>query len=231
VFPATRVSVLTGIAAASAAERQRALSRIVAAYWRAVYAYVRQRWRRAPADAEDLTQGFFAAAAEKEYLAAFDASKGRFRTFLRVCVDRFVGKAASADGAAKRGGAAVRLDLDFAGAEGELAGDGGIGDVERWFEREWARSVFAAAVEELRGRTSDLRFRLFARYDLVDAAERPTYGALADELGIAVTDVTNHLAAVRRELRTIVLETLRELTASDEEYRTEARALLGVREP
>jgi hypothetical protein len=43
------------------------------------------QWRRPRADAQDLTQGFFAISAEKEYPAAFDPQKGRFRTFLRVC--------------------------------------------------------------------------------------------------------------------------------------------------
>ena len=48
------------------------------------------------------------------------------------------------------------------------------------------------------------------------------------EFGIAVTDVTNYLASVRRGFRRIVLSKLRDMTASDEEYRREANALLGV---
>jgi hypothetical protein len=45
---------------------------------------------------------------------------------------------------------------------------------------------------------------------------------------VPVTTVTNHLALARRELRRIVLDTLRELTASDAEFRREARQLLGL---
>jgi DNA-directed RNA polymerase specialized sigma24 family protein len=232
-FPATRVSVLAALGSADAQQRRRALESIVAAYWRPVYKYLRMRWQRSDADAVDLTQGFFAAATEKDYLAAFEPSKGRFRTFLRVCVDRFASRAASAERAAKRGGEAVRLELDFEGAERELAGAGGIDDVERWFEREWARSIFTNALADLRrsgeGRPHfALRLALFERYDLAEPEERPTYAALAEQHGVKVTDVTNHLAAMRRELRAAVLATLRELTASDEEFRAEARALLGV---
>jgi len=40
--------------------------------------------------------------------------------------------------------------------------------------------------------------------------------------------VTNYLAFARREFRRIALERLREMAASDEEFRREARALLGV---
>ncbi len=43
-----------------------------------------------------------------------------------------------------------------------------------------------------------------------------------------VTDVTNHLHFVRRELRRILCDRLRRITASDEEYRSEARELFGV---
>jgi hypothetical protein len=43
--------------------------------------------------------------------------------------------------------------------------------------------------------------------------------------------VTNHLHWARRELRKAVLEKLRETTASEEEFRDEARALLGVEAP
>ena len=229
-FPATRVSLLAGIASDRASERHRALERIVQAYWKPVYKYARLKWKRSHDDAKDLTQGFFAAASEKEYLAAFDAEKGRFRTFLRVCVDRYVAKTASAGMAVKRGGAA--LALDFESAELELAGAGGIEDVERWFEREWARSIFDGAILELRSRAESpiakTRIAVFERYDLVDPAQRPSYAELARELGIKPTDVTNHLAAVRRELRVLVLDALRQLTSSDDEFRSEARALLGV---
>jgi len=57
---------------------------------------------------------------------------------------------------------------------------------------------------------------------------RPTYGALAAELGLTPIQVTNYLAAARRSLRRLVLRRLRRLTASDAEFRAEARALFGI---
>ncbi len=112
----------------------------------------------------------------------------------------------------------------------------GEGDVERVFEREWARSLFGGAVEALREECNsagkDDLFVLFERYDLAEAeGERPTYQALADALGIKVTDVTNRLHAVRRSFRRIVLERLAEMTADEAEFRDEARALLGTDAP
>ncbi len=58
---------------------------------------------------------------------------------------------------------------------------------------------------------------------------QPTHADLATMFGITVATVTNHLAAMRRALRARVLDRLRELTASDEEYEAEAKRLLGTR--
>jgi hypothetical protein len=106
-------------------------------------------------------------------------------------------------------------------------------DIEAEFQREWARGLMALAVEALRkrcaGTSRAVAFALFERYDLQDhePAERPRYQDLASEFSLPVTQVTNHLHWARRELRQAVLETLREITASEEEFRAEARALFG----
>ena len=73
-----------------------------------------------------------------------------------------------------------------------------------------------------------IQFQLFERYDLDEADPKPSYGQLAEEFGLATTDVTNYLAFARREFRRCVLDQLREMTATEEEFRREAQALLGV---
>jgi hypothetical protein len=149
-------------------------------------------------------------------------------------VDALVANADRDAGRLKRGGGMRPLSLETELAEGELARTG-LPSPERlndFFEREWVRSLFAAAVDQLRAacvaKGRDVVFSLFERYDLDDAQPgRPTYAELASEYGISVTDVTNHLAGARRDFRRISLELLRETTSSDDEFRREARALLG----
>jgi hypothetical protein len=51
---------------------------------------------------------------------------------------------------------------------------------------------------------------------------------LAQEFGLDPSVVNNYLAAARRNFRRIILEKLREITATEEEFRNEARSLLGV---
>ena len=74
-----------------------------------------------------------------------------------------------------------------------------------------------------------LHFTLFERYDLRDEpGEKISYSSLANEFELKTTDVTNYLASVRRDFRKILLEKVRELTGTEDEFRAEARALLGV---
>jgi RNA polymerase sigma factor (sigma-70 family) len=209
---------------------------LIDAYWKPAYKYLRLKWRLAPDEAADLTQEFFASTLEKDVLGRYDPARARFRTYLRLCLDGFVANAKKAERRLKRGGAISLVPLDFTTAEGELARHEPSlpADVDELFYREWVRALFQSSVDDLRRDTErsgrQVMFRVFERYDLAaDEAERPTYAAVADELGLTLTTVTNHLAAMRRELRRRVLARLRDLTATDEEYDTEARRLLGTR--
>jgi len=235
-FPETRHSIVRGVASEEEAERSRAFGALVESYWRPVYKYARLKWRLPREDAEDLTQAFFARALEKAFFDRYDPGRARFRTFLRTCLDGFAANEWKAARRLKRGGGARLLSLDFLTAEGELRPVElkDERDVEDYFQREWVRSLFAQAVEALRGQCERTGKRtqiaLFERYDLdaPDVAARPSYQELAREHGLPVTQVTNHLAWARREFRKIVLDKLRELTASEEEFRAEAREILGA---
>jgi RNA polymerase sigma factor (sigma-70 family) len=236
-FPPTRRSVIEAVCSIDAEERERALEALCAAYWKPVYKYIRLRWNR-PADAaQDLTQGFFMELLERELLDKFDSKKSRLRTYLRLCVDSFVMNEDKAGRRLKRGGNVLHVALDFSSAEEELgaavmdpAAIPSPESLEEFFEKEWVRSLFALAVEELRelcaAKERERTFLLFEAYDL-DGNEKISYEQLAQEYGIPLTDVTNALAWARREFRRIALERLREICGSEEEFQREARAAFG----
>jgi len=233
-FPTTRLSAIREAASSDPEVRERGFSSVVEAYWKPAYKYVRLRWREENEAAEDLTQGFFARAFEKGWLAAYDARKGSFRTFLRTCLDGFVSNERKAARRQKRDPGRPLLSLDFEGAEGELAErpiPAGK-SLEDFFHDEFVRGLFASAVAELesecreRGKTA--AFQLFDRYDLDPGpAGSPGYAELGRELGLSETEVTNQLAFARRTFRRLVLERLRAVTGSEREYREEVRAVLG----
>jgi RNA polymerase sigma factor (sigma-70 family) len=236
-FPATRWSLIVAARSDQAEERQRALEILIAAYWKPVYKYVRLRWNKDNEQAEDLTQDFFLRVLEKEFLARYDPQRARLRTFLRVCVDHLVANADKAAQRMKRGGEMQFLTLDFQSAEGELqlieipAPD----SMEDFFEREWVRSVFSLSLERLRQECDEhgkrVHFQLLEFYDIDEAGKELTYEQAGLRFDLKTSDVTNYLAYARREFRRIVLEQLREMTGSEEEFRREARTLLGVDTP
>lgn len=234
-FPSTHWSLIEGTRSTHAEERQRALDTLISAYWKPVYKYIRLHWKKENEPAKDLTQEFFARLVEKRLLDRFEPERARLRTYLRLCVDGLVMNEDKAARRIKRGGDVIMLPLDFESAEGELtqlqvaAPD----NPEELFSREFARSLFGLALERLRheceGNGKTLHFQLLELYDIDEGGKELTYDEVAQRFAIKSTDVTNYLACARREFRRIVLEELRTMTASDDEFRREARTLLGVK--
>ncbi|HET6797775.1 MAG TPA: sigma-70 family RNA polymerase sigma factor [Gemmatimonadales bacterium] len=234
-FPPTSHTLIEAITSPHGEERSRALDLLVTAYWRPVYTYLRLRWHLEPADAEDLTQEFFASLMEKEMFAGYDPKRARFRTYLRVCLDGFASNRHKAANRLKRGGGVSILSLDFVDAEGDLqtleVAD--VSDPEAQFRLTWIRSLLAESVKQLEGefkeKGKDRSFEVFERYDLSDLStgDHPTYAELGQALGLPATQVNNYLAAARRRFRSIVLDRLRAVCVSDAEFQAEARDLFG----
>lgn len=232
-FPPTRLSVVARTRSDDEETRRLAIGALIESYWKPVYKYLRLKWRLDPDAAADLTQEFFTSTLEKDVLGRYDAGRARFRTYLRLCVDGFASNVRKAEGRLKRGGHVATVPLDFPAAEGELRRHepSVAADVDELFYQEWVRALFQHAVADLRQASHaagrDAMFAVFERYDLVEPGERPTYARLAEELGLTSATVTNHLAAMRRHFRRTVLDRLRDLTTSDDEFEAEARRLLG----
>ena len=235
-FPATRLSVVARTRSANEETRRLAFETLIEAYWKPVYKYLRLKWSLDPDEAADVTQEFFTVALQREVVERFDAGRARFRTYLRLCVDGFAANWKKAERRIKRGGQIDLVPLDFESAEGELARHepAVAADVDDLFYREWVRELLARAVADLQASAVEAgrpeMFDVFRRYDLIDDEQaRPTYAELAGSLGITTTAVTNHLAAMRKRFRQLVLDRLRDLTSSDEEWEAEAARLLGRR--
>ncbi len=233
-FPTTRFSAVSGAADDDPERRRRSWDTLIAAYWKPIYKYLRVRWRRDPDEAQDLTQSFFVRAMERDFFASYDPARARFRTFLRTCLDGFVSNERKASEAIKRGGQVIHVPLEFTQAEGEISRMElpSPETLDRYFEIEWTRRLFEMALGDLRGHLEasgkSVHFQLFEIYDVeAPGGTRPTYAELAAQFSLPVTQVTNFLALARREFRRILLARLRDITATDDEFRREARLLLG----
>jgi len=214
-FPSTQVSLLEAAATGLTSE---ALSRVIELYWKPVYRFIRLKFHKDNEDAKDLTQGFFAVALQRDFIARFDPTKASFRGYLRMAVERFAANQHAAASRQKRGG-----DIQFEPVENQaVAGE----SPEQAFERAWQRQLFSLSVADLRahcdGCGKQMQFDIFQAYDLTDG-ERPSYAELAVQHGISETSVTNYLAWARRMLRGFVTERLRGTTSGGQELREEMR--------
>ena len=228
-FPATRLSLIEALGATDPEARRPAYDALIRVYWAPSVRYLEIVRRFSRQDAEDLTQDFFARAFDRQTLATFDPTLGRFRTFLRVCLDRFAANAVKGRERLKRGGGTTSVPIDD-----EAVGVAAAIDPETWFRREWIRALFEAALERVttdyRERGKETELAIFLAYD-IDPAEpdrRPRYQDVAERFQVPVTQVTNYLAAARRSFRRAVWEGLRSVTATDEDLAAEARELLGI---
>lgn len=225
LFPDTRVSQVLALSSDDPSQRSRAVEVVVAAYRSPVIAVLRRQWSLEVDDAEDLAHDFFSHALERDWLARYDREKGRFRTFLRKCLQDFANTRYEASQRLKRGGHLTAVTLDNASTVIAEA------DVDRLFAQEWARSILTMSLDRLREECAtenrQRTYEVFVAHDVDGADEPPRYADLARQFEIPVTQVANYLHWARARFRGHVLDTVRALTTSDAEFREEARALLG----
>src|SRR5262252_8480188 len=119
-FALTRWSIVLAAANSDAVNARDALENLCRTYWFPLYAFVR-RQGHSPADAQDLTQEFFARLLEKDYLRSAAQEKGRFRTFLLVALKRFMANEWDRQHALKRGGFTPLVSIDQQMAEERFA--------------------------------------------------------------------------------------------------------------
>lgn len=88
-FATTRWTLVVGAGASGTPEARAALAELCGRYWFPLYAYVRRRGYQT-AEAQDLTQEFFARLLEKNTLAHAAPDRGRFRSFLLTSLANFL---------------------------------------------------------------------------------------------------------------------------------------------
>lgn len=228
LFPETHQSVIEALASPDQATRARATDLVIRAYRAPIIAVLRHRFGLEPADAEDLAHDFLAQALDREWLQRYDPARARFRTFLRSCLAAFASTAHEAGGRLKRGGGAPHLSLDAAALAASPDAS-----METLFDREWVRSVLDMALgalhQECVASGREATWQVFVAREVEGAEDPvPSYADLALRFGLPLTQVTNYLAWARPRFRSHVLQALRDLTASESEFRAEARALLGI---
>jgi RNA polymerase sigma factor (sigma-70 family) len=229
-FAATRWTVVLAASEKSGPARRRALEELAGLYWFPLYAYIRRRGHAA-AQAEDLTQDFFARLVEKQVLAAADRSKGKFRSFLLASVKNFLANEWDKSQTQKRGGGRPLVALDGLDAEARYALEP-ADDLtpERLFERRWALAVLDQVLARLKQDYADRGgAELFEalKGSLAGEADSPTYAAAARRLGMTEGALKVAAHRLRKRYRELLRGEIAETVASPDLVDEEIRYLLG----
>jgi RNA polymerase sigma-70 factor (ECF subfamily) len=162
-----------------------AFSTLCRRYWTPIYATLR-RQGFAPADAEDLVQGFFLHLVEHHTVARADPERGRFRSFLLGALRWFLANDREREHARKRGGECSFVSIDIADVESALQNDAeSAAAVDLQFDRQWARTLIRNALGALRAEYDENgQGQAYAVLQpcLDPGVETPTYAALAVQL-------------------------------------------------
>lgn len=149
-FRHTQWSVVLTAGQTDSPEAREALAELCQAYWHPVYAFIRRRGHEVE-PAKDLTQEFFSRLIEKQYVRSADRERGRFRTFLLVCVEHFLSHERNKERARKRGGDYIFVALDDALAE-ERYGAEPLDEMspDKLFDQRWAMTLLERSLQELK---------------------------------------------------------------------------------
>jgi len=230
-FPVTQWTAVLAAGSRPSPESAVALERLCTLYWYPLYAFVR-RSGYSPADAEDLTQEFFARLLEHNWVSAADPHKGRFRSFLLMIIKRFLANEWDKARALKRGGQVRFVALQFDTAEtryGQEPAD--TRTPEQVFEQHWALALLAQVLKRLREEYTQVgKATLFETLEpcLTVKRELQPYASLAAQLGMSEAAVRMGVSRLRARYRECIREEIGHTVASPEEVEEELRHLFRV---
>jgi len=133
----------------------------------------------------------------------------------------------------KRGGGVHFVELpEAAGAELlDLGLDRQQLTPEQIFDAGWNAAVMASAFARLEARLRaegrERHFEVFRRYDLEAESDAPSYGEVAQALGLSIPQVKHALLEARKLVRQIIVDMVRTYTDGPDEFAAELGNLLG----
>ncbi len=227
-FATTHWSVVLAAGDQAGSHCAEALQTLCQTYWFPLYAFVRRQDIQ-PDEALDLTQGFFASLLEKQWLAAADPERGRFRNFLMASIKHFMGHEWARQRAKKRGGGCCHFSLDRDSAETRYRLEP-LDDrtPEQMYERQWALTVLEQVATELRRdyttRAKSSQFDALKSH-LNLGSPQQSYAQLAERLNTTEGAARVMVHRLKQQYRSIMRRQIAQTVASAEEVESEIQHL------
>jgi RNA polymerase sigma factor (sigma-70 family) len=230
-FDITQWSMIQRAIDGTSADAFAALETLCRAYWHPLYCYIRRCGRREE-DAKDLTQAFFARLLEKNYLAAVDRGKGKFRTFLLAALENFVANEWRYTHAQKRGGGVTFISFDdaFEDTFGDNIADASQ-DAERILEQQWAIAILNKVLPRLQEDfTKRNSLALFddIKPTLTGEQSDNSYAEIAAKHNSTEAAIKMVVVRLRKKFGQFLIAELANTVSTQEELEDELRALFAA---
>ena len=231
LFVTTHWSVVLAAKDKASPDCARALETLCRTYWYPLYAFVRGSGY-SPHDAQDLTQEFFARLLAKDYLRVVEPEHGRFRTFLRMALKRFLAKEWQRVRAEKRGGGQTHLAFDTTLAEQRFQAEraDALGP-DQVYDRRWALTLFGEAMARLEreyaatGKTGELEQ---LKPHLTAARGQIPYAEIASALQTTEGAARVAVHRLRKRFREVFREVIADTVSAPDEVEEELRHVVNV---
>lgn len=234
LFPPTRWTRVSALRRdPDSPEGRRALADLCQAYWFPVYAFARRKGQPV-ADAQDLTQGFFAKVLSGGLFQNARETEGRLRSYLLTSFTRHMADEWDKSQARKRGGGIEILSLDFTDGEQRYQNEPAAeGSQDSGFDLAWAYSVLEQAGTALEQECArDGRSRLFAELAplITGKGEAEPYEAIASRTGLTPEALRQMVRRFRLRFRELLRQTVADTLESPDENAVdeELRSLRAV---
>jgi DNA-directed RNA polymerase specialized sigma24 family protein len=226
-FAATRWTLVAQARGGDDAGRS-ALSELCAAYYEPVVTYLRCDGRTDDA-ARELAHGFFERLLAGGGLRGADPARGKFRSYLLGAVKHFLQDEARRHFAEKRGGGAQTIPLEDT-ASGLGAPYAAAPDAERAYDRQWALTIIARALDAVAAELTALgkaeQFEILKPWINGDAAT--SQAEAAARLGMSEGAVKVAIHRLRQRFREEVKAEIAETIPAGDDADAELRHLIAV---
>lgn len=205
-----------------------ALETLCRAYWYPLYSFAR-RQGHPPPEAADLTQEFFAHLLDSNALSSVDRDKGKFRSFLLASFKNLLANEWHRARRQKRGGGSPQLSLDEELAEGRFQAEPSDSvSPDKLFDRRWAETLLARALERLRSECDDgEKVRRFdeVKSFLLGEKSGDSLAAAAERLNLSLSALKAVVHRLRRRFRELIKDEIAQTVSTPEAVEQELREL------
>ena len=223
-FLTTHWSIIANVGTIDDDKNQALIGLLVSKYWKPVYCYLRRKGHDNE-QAKDLTQGFFhEVVLGRSLIQKADRSKGRFRSFLLIALNRYLITAKTGHAAQKRIPKSKLVPLDLTDLP-ELRQASSELTPEDSFNYAWISSLLEQVLHEVEAKCHEdgktVHWHIFhdrILEPIMDMTEPPSMKEICRKYAIeSETKASNMMVTVKRRFQTALRNHLRSLVVSEEQ--------------